>query len=199
MAPLVFEAPPQDVLVRPVPATLGVRSFHRFPAYVPLTSHRFLRAEWSQQEGMSEHRRPCQFGGALGSGAGESGRARAAHGGSCKICLLRAVHRANLFMVGTEQEAEQGLREAAGERRSLHLRGDESLDGEAFGSLMKLFRQFQGEVRRTSHPLERLATRHAPTTQSSSHLVEGVLSCFWGHWLPPFPKGRDSTAPPCYA
>src|SRR5215208_3171308 len=59
---------------------------------------------------------------------------------------------ANLFMVGTEQEAEQGLREAAGERRSLHLRGDESLDGEAFGSLMKLFRQFQGEVRRTSLP-----------------------------------------------
>src|SRR5215208_6964920 len=91
---LVFEAPAQKGLVRSVPATLGVRSFQRFPAYVPLTSHRFLRAEWSRQEGMSEHRPPCQFGGALGSGAGESGRARAAHGGSCKICLLRAVHRA---------------------------------------------------------------------------------------------------------
>ncbi len=53
---LVFEAPPQEGLVRPVPATLGVRSFHRFPEYVPLTFHRFLRAEWSQQEGMPEHR-----------------------------------------------------------------------------------------------------------------------------------------------
>ena len=73
MAPLVFETPPQEGLVRSVPATLGIRSFHRFPAYVPLTFHRFLRAEWSQQEGMSEHRPPCQFGGALGSVDGESG------------------------------------------------------------------------------------------------------------------------------
>src|SRR5215203_245429 len=42
---LVFEAPVQEGLVGSVPATLGVRSFHRLPAYVPLTSHRFLRAE----------------------------------------------------------------------------------------------------------------------------------------------------------
>ena len=70
---LVFEAPPQEGLVRSVPTTLGVRSFHRFPAYVPLTFHRSLRAEWSQQEGMSEHRWPGQFGGALGSVDGESG------------------------------------------------------------------------------------------------------------------------------
>ena len=73
MAPLVFETPPQEGLVRPVPATLGVRAFHRFPAYVPLTFHRFLRAEWSQQEGMSEHGWDRQFGGASGSGDGESG------------------------------------------------------------------------------------------------------------------------------
>jgi hypothetical protein len=45
MAPLVFEAPAQDVLVGPVPATLGVRSFHHLPAYVPLTFHLLLRAE----------------------------------------------------------------------------------------------------------------------------------------------------------
>ncbi|MCA1838123.1 MAG: hypothetical protein LC674_04995 [Actinobacteria bacterium] len=64
MTLLVFEAPPQEGLVRSVPATLCVRSFHRFPAYVPLTFHHFLRAEWSQQEGMSEHRWPRQFGGA---------------------------------------------------------------------------------------------------------------------------------------
>jgi hypothetical protein len=54
---LVFEAPAQEGLVRSVPATLGVRSFHRLPAYVPPTFHRSIRAEWSQQEGMSEHRR----------------------------------------------------------------------------------------------------------------------------------------------
>jgi hypothetical protein len=70
---LVLEAPPQEGLVRSVPTTLGVRSLHRLPAYVPLTFHRFLRAEWSQQEGMSEHRWPRQFGDALGSGDGESG------------------------------------------------------------------------------------------------------------------------------
>ena len=73
MAPLVFETPPQEGLVRSVPATLGVRSFHRFPAYMPLTFHCFLRAEWSQQEGMSEHRWARQFDGASGSGDGKGG------------------------------------------------------------------------------------------------------------------------------
>ena len=73
MAPLVFETPPQKGLVRSVSAILGVRSFHRFPAYVPLTFHSFLRAEWSRQEVMSEHRWARQFGGASGSGDGESG------------------------------------------------------------------------------------------------------------------------------
>jgi hypothetical protein len=70
---LFFEAPPQEGLVRSVPTTLGVRSFHRFPAYVPLPFHLLLRAEWSQQEGMSEHRWLLQFGGALDSGDGVSG------------------------------------------------------------------------------------------------------------------------------
>ena len=73
MTPPVFETPPQEGLVGSVPATLGVRSYHRFPAYLPLTFHRFLRAEWSQQEGKYGHRWPCQFGGALGSVDGESG------------------------------------------------------------------------------------------------------------------------------
>ena len=41
---------------------------------------------------------------------------------------------ADLFLALSEQEAEQGLREAAGERRSLHLRGDEPPDGEEIGS-----------------------------------------------------------------
>jgi len=46
----------------------------------------------------------------------------------------------------SEQEAEQGLREAAGERRSLHLRGDESSDGEEIGPPMRVFRQFHNGV-----------------------------------------------------
>jgi hypothetical protein len=58
---------------------------------------------------------------------------------------------ADLFMVGPEQEDEQGLRKAAGERRGFHLRGDEPPHGEAFGSLMRLFRQFPNGVLRSSH------------------------------------------------
>src|SRR5215204_2822821 len=58
--------------------------------------------------------------------------------------------RADAGVVGSEQEDEQRLREAAGDRRSLHLRGDESPDGQAFGSLMRLFRQFLNGVLRSS-------------------------------------------------
>src|SRR5215213_949851 len=53
---------------------------------------------------------------------------------------------ADLLVVGTEQAYEQRLRAFTGERRSLHLRGDEPPYGEAFGSLMRLFRRFQAEV-----------------------------------------------------
>jgi hypothetical protein len=42
-----------------------------------------------------------------------------------------------------EQEDEQGLREAARDWRSLHLRADESPNGEEIGPLMKLFGRFQ--------------------------------------------------------
>jgi hypothetical protein len=38
---------------------------------------------------------------------------------------------AHLFLVGSEQEDEQGLRASAGDRRSPHLRSDESPDGKA--------------------------------------------------------------------
>ena len=37
---------------------------------------------------------------------------------------------------------EQGLRKANRDQRVVHLRGDEPLDGEAVGSLMRLFGQF---------------------------------------------------------
>ena len=54
----------------------------------------------------------------------------------------------NILMVGAEQEDEQRLRASAGELGSLHLRGDEPLDGKEIGPLMRVFRQFQREVRR---------------------------------------------------
>src|SRR5215210_4864029 len=59
---------------------------------------------------------------------------------------------AHLFLALSEQEAEQGLREAAGKRRSLYLRGYEPPDDQEIGSLMRLFGQFQGEVRETLLP-----------------------------------------------
>ena len=52
----------------------------------------------------------------------------------------------NFFLAFSEQEDEQRLRAAAGERGSLHLRGDEPPYGEEIGSLMRVFRQFQCEV-----------------------------------------------------
>jgi hypothetical protein len=56
----------------------------------------------------------------------------------------------------SEQEAEQGLREAAGKRRSLYLRSYEPPDGQEIGSLMRLFGQFQHEVRRIPLPRTRV-------------------------------------------
>ena len=43
---------------------------------------------------------------------------------------------------------------------------------------------------------ECLAARDFATGQSSSQLVEGASSTFFIHRLHPFPKGRDSSAPP---
>src|SRR5829696_10526149 len=45
-----------------------------------------------------------------------------------------------------EQEDEQGLREAARELGSLHLRGYQPPDGEAIGPLMRLFGQFPNGI-----------------------------------------------------
>src|SRR5215218_5186409 len=56
--------------------------------------------------------------------------------------------RAHLLLVGSEPPYKQGLRAFSYHERSVHLRCDESLDGETSSSLMRLFRQFQGEVRR---------------------------------------------------
>jgi hypothetical protein len=64
--------------------------------------------------------------------------------------------RKDLLLVGAEQEAEQRLREATRERRSLHLHSDEPPDGEEIGTLVSLFGQFQSEVRRILLPRTRV-------------------------------------------
>jgi hypothetical protein len=46
------------------------------------------------------------------------------------------------------------------------------------------------------HQPERLTSRDATACKSSSQLVEGVISCFWGHRLS-LPYRTDSQAPPC--
>jgi hypothetical protein len=58
---------------------------------------------------------------------------------------------ANLLLVGTEPPYEQGLRAPGCHERGVRLCGDESLDGEAFGSLMRLFRQFRKGVLQSTH------------------------------------------------
>src|SRR5918994_2230170 len=50
---------------------------------------------------------------------------------------------AHLLVVGAEQKDEQRLRKAVRNERSVHLRGDDTSDGEAPGAQMSLFRQFQ--------------------------------------------------------
>ncbi len=55
---------------------------------------------------------------------------------------------ADLLVALAEQAYEQRLRASAGERRGLHLRGDESPDGEKTGTLVRLFGQFRETVRK---------------------------------------------------
>ena len=85
------------------------------------------------------------------------GRAGAPTLARSSLCSLSTLHGtlgganmttpggADLLLAISEQEDEQRLREAGGERRSFHLRGDESPYGEAFGPQMRLFRQFHTE------------------------------------------------------
>ena len=61
------------------------------------------------------------------------------------ICLGGGLWSGYLLVVGAEQEAEQGLREATRERRSLHLHSDEPPYGEEIGTLVRLFGQFRKE------------------------------------------------------
>src|SRR5215207_10064835 len=54
--------------------------------------------------------------------------------------------RADLFLAGTKQADEQGLRALGCHERGVRLRGDESLDAQAFGSLMTLFIQSRKRI-----------------------------------------------------
>jgi hypothetical protein len=100
----------------------------------------------------------------VGQGVGQRGHfdqpEEAAVPGRSQAILAEEVGcGANLLVVGPEQEAEQGLREATGERRSLHLHSDEPNYGQEIGTLVMLFGRFQGEVRRIRHLSNRESTR----------------------------------------
>ena len=49
---------------------------------------------------------------------------------------------ADLFVVGPEQEEEQGLREAVRQRGSVRLHGHDSADGEEVGPWLRISKQF---------------------------------------------------------
>src|SRR5829696_1074300 len=80
--------------------------------------------------------------------------------------------RAHLRLVGPEQEDEQRLREAAGERRSLHLRSDESPDGEEIGPLMRVLRQFRIRILRSSTSDFTISANFAQTEFSEVQLED---------------------------
>ena len=88
----------------------------------------------------------------MGQGVGQGGRADGpqeafARGGTQAVLAEALGGREDLFLVGTEQEDEQRLRAATRKLGSLNLRGDEPPDGEEIGPVMRVFRQFHGEVR----------------------------------------------------
>ena len=77
---------------------------------------------------------------ALGNGASRS-RATALSEGFHSL-VEEMGSGAELFVDGTEPQDEQGPREGTRDRRGAPLRGNEPLDGEEIGSLVRLFRRF---------------------------------------------------------
>src|SRR5829696_2704366 len=55
---------------------------------------------------------------------------------------------AHLLVVGAEPQDEQRLRKAVRNERSVHPRGDDTSDGEASGTQMRLFRRFRTDYSR---------------------------------------------------
>src|SRR5215212_561267 len=68
---------------------------------------------------------------------------------------------ADVLLDRPQQEDEQRLREIARDQRSVHLRSDEPSDGEAFGSLMRLF----GRSLHALGSIELLNKRQGPRTK----------------------------------
>jgi len=109
-------------------------------------------------------------------------------------------------VVGTEQEAEQGLREAARELRGLHLHSDEPPYGQAFGPLMRLFGQFRrallgsslssGAARRcprVRHEAPEDGVTDAPL-EASQRLLAGLALCHLLAVVGPAPNVRSGLA-----
>src|SRR5215211_423780 len=71
----------------------------------------------------------------------ETGGERAARVGSCRIYLLRSVHRAYLRVDLPQPEDGQRLREAMRHRGGFRLRGDDADYGEKVGPCVRVSRQ----------------------------------------------------------
>src|SRR5215211_1245116 len=71
----------------------------------------------------------------------ETGGERAARVGSCRIYLLRSVHRAYLRVDLPQPEDGQRLREAMRHRGGFRLRGDDAAYGETVGPCVRVSRQ----------------------------------------------------------
>ena len=89
--------------------------------------------------------------------------------GTQVLLLGEAVDRgAYLFVDRAEPQNEQGLREAVRNERGVHLGGYEPPDGEALGTRLRVFRQFQDDA--------------PPTTSRSSTLPTMPILALHHNW-----------------
>ena len=103
---------------------------------------------------------------------------RAAHGGSSRTCLLRAVHRADVFMDRPEQEDEQRLREAMCGRRSAGICCHDSPHGEAVDSRLRAFHTVSlGTL--VDKPVHTFCYPHITASSDKNHSFGGCAGCLW--------------------
>src|SRR5215212_8461501 len=92
--------------------------------------------------------RGCREG--LGTGMGQGGQedrlAKADAAAGVRGSASAVGGGAHLLLALSEQEAEQGLREAVCERGGVHLRRDDPFDGEEAGSWLRISKQFLPDV-----------------------------------------------------
>jgi hypothetical protein len=86
----------------------------------------------------------------VGQGVGQGGRegrlAEANASAGFRRLAAPVGRGEDVFLVGTEQEDEQGLRAATCHERGVHLRGHDPCDGEEVGPCLVVFGQFLPEV-----------------------------------------------------